>query len=221
MASKHGFGISLLERYVSLYNKINILKQRKHPKNIMKDYSNSKNNSNKVNESSLKCNGFVFLVKNYRSHAKLLALPNKLFYDGQLIAVHNNFNSERNNYGNDSDSDNESVLLPDITGWVGFDRHSSIQSTNNISYEFKSVLNSSLFFNSNSFENNNNGVFFYGLFGQHAREPDSPSYYNAMEASQVTILIESLLGATIIIMTQYYYYCYHLIIRIINSDFDY
>lgn len=145
VATEGGMGFSLLERWVRFYKKNNKLFPKKAS------------------------SAGVHLVRNYRSNAALLALPNKMFYDGQLIACN---------------EEDESTKLPDISGWAGFDMHSSTGSRLALSFEGD-------FFHSKSAP-----IFYYGIFGQQAREPDSPSYYNALEASQVTILIEGLIVAS-------------------------
>ena len=66
--------------------------------------------------------------------------------------------------------DEEDTRMPDLSGWKG------LENTSGESVNSRAAL------------------YFNGCLGQQSREPDSPSYYNALEAAHITSLIESLLA---------------------------
>jgi superfamily I DNA and/or RNA helicase len=76
VAKEAGLGVSLLERLTSMA-----------PYAAVVDAKTSSSSSSGVGASRGSAEGLIVkLVKNYRSHEKLLQLPSQLFYQGELQA---------------------------------------------------------------------------------------------------------------------------------------
>ncbi|KAI7838701.1 hypothetical protein COHA_007499 [Chlorella ohadii] len=195
VAAAHGLATSLLETCIAMHTAVahEVLKAGRVPATSM-------------------------LVRNYRSHRRLLDLPSKLFYQGSLVAAADprsvlpprwrelqaeEVEEETDGRPGSPGSSSEGSNREDGSAAEGADAPISAESEATSSEQPPEWADGVQGSSSGDQEGSGGGfdgprlasLLFYGVRGQQQREGDAPSYFNALEASTVVELVVGLLGA--------------------------